>query len=121
MSTLRNKVNLIGRLGAKPEIQTLTGGYIVTRFPVATKEYFKDKTGEWKENTQWHNVVVWGKLAERLVKIAGKGVEIALEGKLINKQYESKTGEKKYTTEIEMNDFMLLTSKAADQSENASN
>ena len=111
MSTLRNKVSLIGRLGAKPEIMELTGGYMKTRFPLATKESFKDKSGEWKDNTQWHNIVIWGKSAERFVKIADKGFEIAVEGRLVNKQYESKSGEKRYSTEIEVSDFLLLTPK----------
>lgn len=112
MSTLRNKVSLIGRLGTKPEIQTLTGGYVITRFPLATKELFKDKSGEWKENTQWHNVVIWGKSAERFVKMTSKGAEVAIEGRLVNKQYESKSGEKRYSTEVEASDFLLFTQKA---------
>lgn len=111
MSTLRNKVSLIGRLGAKPEVQTLTGGHVITRFSLATNERFKDKNGEWKDNTQWHNIVIWGKSAERFAKSADKGIEVALEGKLINRQYESKTGEKRYATEIEATDFLLLNQK----------
>ena len=111
MSTLRNKVSLIGRLGSKPEVQTLTGGHVITRFSLATNERFKDKSGEWKDNTQWHNIVIWGKSAERFVKSADKGIEVALEGKLVNKQYESKTGEKRYSTEIEASDFLLLIPK----------
>lgn len=111
MSTLRNKVSLIGRLGAKPEIQNLNGGYVLTRFSLATNESFKDKNGEWKENTQWHNIVIWGKIAERFVKSADKGNEVALEGRLINKQYESKTGEKRYSTDIEVSDFILMNIK----------
>ena len=109
MSTLRNKVNLIGRLGIQPEVKTLDNGYAVARVSVATNERFKDKSGEWKDNTQWHNVVVWGKLAEKLAKHAQKGNEIAIEGKLVNKQYTSKSGEKRYSTDIEASDFILLT------------
>jgi single-strand DNA-binding protein len=109
MNTLRNKVNLIGRLGAKPEIQNLNGGFQLVKLAVATNERYKDKAGEWKDNTQWHNVNAWGKTAERLVKMADKGVEIALEGKLVNRQYETKSGEKRYVTEVEMSDFMILT------------
>lgn len=110
MSSLRNKVNLIGRLGAKPEIQKVNG-FVLTRFRVATNETFKSKSGEWKTDTQWHSVVIWGKPAERFVKMADKGFEVAIEGKLINKQYESKAGEKRFSTDIEASDFLLLTAK----------
>lgn len=116
MNTLRNKVNLIGRLGAKPEIQNITGGYVLTNFSVATHERYKDKKGVWQESTQWHHIVAWGKLAERLVKTADKGDEIILEGRLSNRQYETKTGEKRYATEVELSDFMMVqykTDKAA--------
>lgn len=109
MNTLRNKVNLIGRLGAKPELQTVAGGYTISSFSVATNERYKDKDGTWKESTQWHNIKAWGKIAERISKIGMKGSEIVLEGKLINRQFENKSGEKRYVTEIELNDFMLLT------------
>ncbi len=111
MSSLRNKVNLIGNLGSKPEVQTVTGGYMLSRFRVATHERFKDKSGEWKDNTQWHDVVIWGKSAERFAKIADKGTEVAIEGRLVNRQYESKTGEKRYSTDIEATDFLVLTPK----------
>lgn len=111
MSTLRNKVNLIGRIGQKPELQTLEGGYQLTRFSVATHESYKDKSGAWQENTQWHSITAWGKLAENIVRVMDKGNEVALEGKLVNKQYESKTGEKRYSTEIELNEFMILNKK----------
>lgn len=111
MSTLRNKVSLIGRIGHKPEVQTLKGGYLVTRFSVATNERYKDKVGEWKENTQWHTINAWGKLAENIAKNSDKGFEIALEGKLVNKQFETKSGEKRYSTEIELGDYVLLTKK----------
>jgi single-strand DNA-binding protein len=111
MNTLRNKVSLIGRLGAKPEIQNLAGGYVRTKFFIATRELFKDKSGQWQENTQWHHIIAWGKVAELMNRILDKGQEIALEGKLVNRSYESKTGEKRYNTEIEARDFLLLSGK----------
>ncbi len=111
MNTLRNKVTLIGRIGAKAEIQNLTGGYVITRFSLATNEGFKGKDGVWKENTQWHNIQMWGKTAETFVKLTDKGSEVMLEGKLVNKQYETKTGEKRYSTDIEVSDFLLITPK----------
>jgi single-strand DNA-binding protein len=109
MSTLRNKVTLIGRIGAKAEIQNISGGYLLTSFSLATNERFKGKDGEWKDNTQWHNLKMWGKAAENLVKLTDKGSEIMVEGKIVNKQYESKTGEKRYSTEIEVSDFFIIT------------
>jgi len=111
MNTLRNKVNLIGRLGAKPETQELKGGYVLTRFSIATRESYKDKNGKWQDNTQWHQITAWGKVAERIVRVLDKGQEVALEGKLINRSYESKAGEKRYSTEIEIHEFLLLSGK----------
>ncbi len=110
MSTLRNKVSLIGRLGQKPSIQKVGNDYSLTKFSIATKEDFKDKNGKWVENTQWHNVYAWGKTAERIVNLLDKGQELMIEGKLVNKSYE-KGGEKRYTTDIEITDFLLLTPK----------
>ncbi len=111
MSTLRNKVTLIGRIGAKAEIQSLAGGYVITRFSLATNERFKDKDGAWKDNTQWHNIQMWGKAAENFVKLTDKGSEVMVEGKLVNKQYQTKAGEKRYATDIEVSDFFLISPK----------
>jgi single-strand DNA-binding protein len=111
MNALRNKVNLIGRLGADPELVTFETGKILTRFTLATKEDFKDKSGEWHNNTQWHNINAWGKTAERVKKVLSKGNEIMLEGRLINQSYETKAGEKRYSTIIEVSDFLLLSQK----------
>jgi single-strand DNA-binding protein len=111
MNTLRNKVSMIGRIGAKPEVKSLTGGYQVTRFSIAINESRKNKAGEWETSTQWHNLTAWGKLAENLAKNAEKGNEIAIEGKLINKSYETKEGEKRYSTEIEIYDYMVFKPK----------
>ena len=111
MNALRNKVNLIGRLGADPELVTFETGKILTRFTLATKEDFKDKSGEWQNNTQWHNINAWGKNAERVKKILSKGNEIILEGRLINQSYETKSGEKRYSTIVEAFDFLLLSQK----------
>jgi single-strand DNA-binding protein len=108
MNTLRNKVSLIGRLGQEPTLQTVGNGFQLVKFPLATNENYKDKTGKWVDNTQWHNIVVWGKTAERISKIAAKGQEIMMEGKLVNHSYE-KEGEKRYYTDIELSDFLLLS------------
>jgi single-strand DNA-binding protein len=110
MNTLRNKVSLIGRLGQEPTLQTVGNGFQLVKFPLATNESYKDKTGKWVDNTQWHNVVVWGKTAERIAKIAAKGSEIMMEGRIVSRSYE-KDGEKRYITDIEMNDFLVVSPK----------
>ncbi|MES2589009.1 MAG: single-stranded DNA-binding protein [Bacteroidota bacterium] len=111
MSSLKNKVSLIGRVGVKPEAKTVAGGYVVAKFSLATNERKKDKTGAWQDVTQWHNLIAWGKTAESIAKFTDKGVEIAIEGKLINNNYETKEGEKRYTTEIEVSEFVVFTPK----------
>ncbi len=114
---MRNKVSLIGRLGETPEIQTVKGDYQVTTFSLATHERSKNKAGEWQDNTQWHRVVAWGKIAENLSKLGSKGAEIMIEGKLNNRTYEDKKGEKKYITEIETSAFLFIGSKAENDSQ----
>lgn len=111
MNNLRNKVSLIGRLGAQPEVMTFENGKKMARFSLATNERYKDKQGEWQENTQWHNVKAWGKTAERIAKLLTKGQEVVVEGKLVHTNYETKTGEKRYETLIEVSDFLMLSHK----------
>lgn len=111
MNTLKNKVSLIGRLGQKPEVQEVKGGYTVARFSLATNERFRNKAGEYQDETQWHAIKVWGKLAQRIAEMTDKGVEILLEGRLVHQQYQSKSGETKYSSEIELKEFMVLGSK----------
>ena len=94
MNALRNRVNLIGRLGAEPEVVTFDSGKTLARFSLATNEGYKNKDGEWQENTQWHNITAWGKTGELAAKMLNKGQEVALEGRIVNKSYETKDGEK---------------------------
>jgi len=110
MNTLRNKVSLIGRLGQEPTLQTVGKGFQLVKVSLATSENFKDTTGKWVEKTQWHNLVVWGKTAENFSKLVTKGQEIMTEGRIVNRSYE-KDSEKRYVTEIEVNDFLLLSSR----------
>jgi single-strand DNA-binding protein len=111
MNALRNKVSLIGRLGAKPEIVNFESGLTLAKFSIATNEGYKGKNGEWVDNTQWHTVNAWGKIAELAGRLLDKGNEVVVEGKLVNKMYETKEGEKRYATSIDLNEFLLLTSK----------
>ena len=108
MSTLRNKVSLIGRLGAQPEVTNYETGSTLARFTMATNERYKDKSGQWQDNTQWHTIKAWGSMAERVQKNLNKGQEILIEGKLVHQTYETKTGEKRNETIIEINEFLIL-------------
>ena len=111
MNALKNKVNLIGRLGAQPEVVTFDSGKTLARFTMATNENYKDKNGEWKETTQWHTINTWGKTAERVKEKLNKGQEIILEGKLVNQSYETTTGEKRFSTVIEATEFLVISEK----------
>lgn len=115
MNTLRNKVSLIGRLGAQPEVVTLDSGRTLARFSLATNENYKNKEGAWQENTQWHNITAWGKTAELISKLLNKGQEVVVEGKLVNSSYETKEGEKRFSTAIEVNEFLLLAPKSENE------
>jgi len=111
MNTLRNSVKLIGHLGAKPEVKDLENGNKVARFTVATNDSYKNKAGEKVENTEWHSLVAWGKTAEIAEKYLEKGKEVAIEGKLTHRSYDDKDGVKRYTTEVVVNEFLMLGGK----------
>ena len=108
MNNLKNKVSLVGRLGNKPEVFNLQNGNTLTRFRIATNESYKNKQGEWVQQTQWHNVNLWGKLAKQAEKLLEKGNEVFLEGKLVNRSYEGSNGEKRYSTHVEAFEFMVI-------------
>jgi single-strand DNA-binding protein len=111
MSTLRNKVQLIGNVGNDPEIKTFDGGKKLAKLNVATNESYKNEKGEKVEETQWHSLIAWGKTADIIEKYVVKGKEIAIEGKLTHRSYEDKTGEKRYVTEVVIDELLLLGSK----------
>ena len=108
MNALRNKVQLIGRLGDKIEVKTLESGKVVGRVNIATNEVYRNAKGEKVTETTWTNLVIWGKNAEILDKYTDKGSEIGVEGKLSNRSYTDKNGEKKYITEVVVNEVLLL-------------
>ncbi len=108
MNALRNKVQLIGNLGQDPEIINLENGKKLAKFSIATNEVYKDSKGDKVTDTQWHNVVAWGKTAEIVENYLAKGNEVAVEGKLTHRSYESKEGEKRYITEIRCNELLML-------------
>ena len=114
MYALKNKVQLIGNLGNAPEVKTLESGKKMARFSVATNEDYRNAKGEKVRETQWHNLIAWGKVAEIVEKFLTKGKEVAIEGKLINRSYNDKEGNKKYITEIQVNELLMLGAKAAE-------
>jgi len=111
MYALKNKVQLIGNLGNAPEVKSTESGKKLVRFSVATDESYRNANGERVKQTQWHNVIAWGTVADVVEKYLVKGSEIALEGKLIYRNYTDKDGQKKYVTEIQMNEMLMLGSK----------
>jgi single-strand DNA-binding protein len=108
MTTMRNFVQLIGNVGNDPEVRTFGNGGKVVRLNLATNEFYTNEKGERVEDTTWHRIVAWGKLAERMEKVIKKGALIALTGKLTNNQWEDKEGQKRSTTEVTLSDFMLM-------------
>ncbi|MFH6982591.1 single-stranded DNA-binding protein [Marinoscillum sp. 108] len=111
MTTLKNSVQLIGRLGNDPQVRTFDSGKKMATFSLATNETYLNAKGEKVEDTQWHNIVIWGKKADIAEKYLKKGSEVAVQGKLINRSYES-NGEKKYITEISLNELLMMDKKA---------
>jgi single-strand DNA-binding protein len=116
-----NKVILLGNLGRDPEIRHLEGGVTRASFSMATSEWHRDKTtGERKEQTEWHNVVLWRALAESAEKVLKKGTQIYLEGKLRTRKYE-KDGHEKYITEVVGETFTVLRNKKVEESADTTN
>jgi len=104
-----NRVQLIGNLGKDPEIKYTPQGTPVAKLAIATNERFKDKNGEWQDRTEWHNVVLWQRLAEIAGEYLKKGGKVYIEGRLQTRSWDDKqTGQKKYMTEVVANDMILL-------------
>lgn len=106
-----NRVILIGNLGRDPEVRRLENGAVVAKFSVATNENYKDKSGEWQSQTEWHDVVVWRSLAERAEQQLKKGGQIYLEGKLTHRSWQDQEGNNRRTTEVVASYFRLLSRK----------
>lgn len=110
MKTLRNQVQLIGNVGQEPTITNLESGKKVARLSLATNEYFR-KDGKKVQQTNWHTLVAWGKQAELIENYVSKGKEIAVQGKLTSRSYETEKGEKRYATEVVIGEILLMGSK----------
>ena len=112
MNTLRNKVQLIGNLGNNPEVKPLEGGKKMAKFSLATSESYKTSSGERVKETQWYNLVVFGKTAAVVEKYLKKGSRIAIEGKLMNRIYTDKKGIRRSSVEVQVNEMLMLGTKA---------
>lgn len=111
MNNFKNKVQLIGNLGSNPEVKNLENGNKVAKMSFATSDVYTNSKGERVEDTEWHNIVMWGKTAEIAEKYLQKGSEVMMEGKLTYRDYTNKEGEKKYITEVVVSGFMMLDKK----------
>lgn len=104
-----NRVTLIGNLGKDPEVKFTPSGTAVAKITLATNERFKDKAGEWQDRTEWHNVVLWQRLAEIAGEYLKKGSKVYIEGRLQTRSWDDKTtNQKKYMTEVVAGDLILL-------------
>ena len=111
MNALKNKVQLIGNLGNAPEVKNTESGKKLVRFALATNETYRNAKGEKIVETQWHNLIAWGKVADIAEKYLSKGSEVAIEGKLVNNNYTDKDGNKRYGTEVVVNELLLIGAK----------
>jgi single-strand DNA-binding protein len=103
-----NKVILIGHLGADPETRAMPSGMTVANIRLATTESFKDKSGEWQERTEWHNVALFGRMGEVAGEYLRKGSQVYIEGRLRTRKWQDKQGNDRYTTEIVANDMQMI-------------
>lgn len=108
MSTVRNFVQLVGNLGRNPEIKSFESGKKVAKFSLATSEFYINKLGEKVQETQWHNIIAWGKMAQLAEDTLEKGREVTVKGKITYKNYEDKNGEKRTFTEIVAEEIALV-------------
>jgi single-strand DNA-binding protein len=111
MNNLRNRVQLIGNLGADPEIKIFDSGKKNAKLSLATTDVYNNAKGDKVEQTQWHNLILWGKTADIAEKYLHKGSELAVDGRITYRSYDDKNGEKKYITEIIVNEIVMLGKK----------
>lgn len=112
MNSLRNRVQLIGYIGADPEVKTFESNKKVARLSIATNDEYTDKDGQKVKQTQWHQLVVWNKLADICEKYLKKGHEIAVEGKLTYRTWNDKDGKSHNITEIVVNELLMMSGKS---------
>lgn len=120
MQVLKNSVQLIGNLGREVEIRSFESGSKKASLTLATTEYYKNNKGELVKNTQWHNLVAWGKNAETMAKVLTKGSLVAVAGSLSNRSYTDSSGQTRYITEVLVSEFMKLDKSGGKGEEEAS-
>ena len=108
MNAMKNRVQLIGHVGNEPEIKTFDGGKKLANLTIATNDTYRNDKGDKVEQTEWHKVTAWGKTADIIEKYVTTGKEVAIEGKLTHRSYEDKNGEKRYITEVIVNEILLI-------------
>ncbi len=106
---MKNSVQLIGHVGQEPEIKNLETGKKLANITIATNDVYFKENGDKVEKTEWHRVTAWGKTAEIIEKYVTKGKEVAVEGKLTHRSYDDKEGNKRYITEVVINEILLLS------------
>ncbi len=112
MNSVKNKIQLIGRLGNDPEVKNFENDKVMARFSLATSESYRDSNGTWQEDTQWHKVVAWGNTAKQVEKLSHKGDEVLVEGKLVHRSYEDHDGNTNYITEVVINELIVVSLKS---------
>jgi len=117
MNAIKNKVQLIGHLGSTPEVRETESGKKLARFSIATNQSYRNTNGEKVTETTWTQLIAWGAVADIAEKYLNKGSEVAIEGRLINRSYTDKEGVKKYISEVQVNELLLLGSKASSKIE----
>ncbi len=110
---IKNHVQLVGRLGSAPEVKILDNGNKLARFAIAINEVYTNKQGEKISNTQWHNIITWGSLANIAERLLQKGTEVTIDGRLLNRTYTDKAGIKRTNTEIIANELFVSYQKTA--------
>lgn len=117
MNAIKNRVQLIGFLGSAPDMRETESGKKLAKFSLATNQSYRNANGDKVTETTWHQLIAWGAVADIAEKYLNKGSEVAIEGRLINRSYTDKEGQKKYVSEVQVNEMLLLGSKATTKSE----
>lgn len=113
MNALKNQVTLVGNIGKDIDFRTIGDNSALSQFSLATNDYYKNNKGELVQNTDWHNVKAWGKTAQLMKDVLTKGDEVMVRGKISYRNYEDKDGNKRYLTEIVVQEFLKLTKPKA--------
>ncbi len=113
MTKIKNHVQLVGRLGANPQVKILNNGSKLARFSIAVAETYTSKKGEKITDVQWHTIIAWGHLASTAERILFKGTQVTVDGKLFNQSYTNKEGQKRNCTEVVANELMVIQQQAA--------